>query len=395
MHDLVREYATELVHGTPRTAADDDAGEAAQKAATSLRQLLEYYTRTALAATSHLQPGVPTSGDFTDLDEALLWLDRERANLTASVAVAAASGHQNLAVNLPVILYDYLEWCGYFDDLIAVTTTACDVAHRAGESAAEAGAWNNLGIALTEVSRYDDACNAHTRAASLFASMGDHNEKGKALNGLGSALRESGRHSEAVQIHQEALAVQRTIEDIREQAAVLSNLSLDHQELENFPEACDAAEEAALLFESLGDTANQAKALCTAAYALQASGQPEKVRAVCQRVVEVSSAVGSPRDEAAILMACAELLTDLTPQQQIAFLVRAQAACERGNAQDLHAHALLRLGQAWSERVTGDKPSPISPVLQPCMKTSALTAKRPPFALCSRCADPAVRSAAA
>lgn len=200
---------------------------------------------------------------------------------------------------------------------------------------------------MTEASRYDDACRAHTRAADLFASVGNHNEQGKALNGLGSALREAGNPPDAVRIHLQALAIQRTAKDLREQAAVLTNLSLDHQELNNHPQACDTAQEAALLFERLGDTANQAKALCTQAFALQASGQPDNARAICQQAVEAAGTAGNPRDEAAILLTCTELLTDLTPQQQITFLLQAQAASERGNAQDLHAYALLRLGQAW------------------------------------------------
>lgn len=354
MHDLVRDYATELVHGSQRAAANGVGGEetpgAAEPHAQARRRLLEHYTTTALAASSHLTNGAPSSaaGAFTDQDEALAWLDSERVNLTATVATAAATGHQDLAVQLPVILYDYLTWRGYFDDLIAVTTIACDVAHQAGALAAEAGAWNNLGIALNETSRYDEAALAHRRAAELFASMDNHNERGKALNGLGSALHDAGKPAEALQIHQEALTAQRACGDLQEQAAVLNNLSLDHQELGNVAQACAAAEEASSLFQQLGDTTNEAKALCTAAFALQAAGQSEEAQAVCERAIEAARrTAGNPRDEAAILMTCTELLTDLTPQQRIAYLLQAQAACKRANAHDLYAHALSAIGRAW------------------------------------------------
>ena len=73
-----------------------------------------------------------------------------------------------------------------------------------------------------------------------------------------------------------------------------------------------------------------------------------RAQAVCERAIEAASrAVGNPRDEAAILMTCAELLTDLTLQQRIAYLVQAQAACERANARDLCAHVLSAIGRAW------------------------------------------------
>ncbi|MFF5985380.1 tetratricopeptide repeat protein [Streptomyces olindensis] len=354
MHDLVRDYATELVHDTQQAAGNGTRGEDAPGVAGTHAQarnrLLEHYTTTALAASAHLTTGAHSSapGKFADQDEALAWLDSERVNLTASVAAAATIRQQNVALQLPVILYDYLIWHGYFDDLIAVTTIACGIAHQAGALAAEAGAWNNLGIALTEASRYEEAVLAHRRAADLFASMDNHNERGKTLNGLGSALRGSGKPADALQIHQEALAVQRASGDLQEQAAVLNNLSLDHQELGNVAEACTAAEEAASLFQQLGDTTNEAKALCTAAFALQASGHSKEAQAVCERAIEAASrTLGNPRDEAAILMTCTELLTDFTPQQQITYLLQAQAACERANAHDLYAHALCAIGRAW------------------------------------------------
>ncbi|MER5878456.1 tetratricopeptide repeat protein [Streptomyces sp. NPDC001910] len=354
MHDLVRDYATELVHDSQQTAAQgagpDEAAGAAELYMQACSRLLEHYATTALAASAHLTTGAHSSapGAFADQDEALAWLDSERVNLTASVATAAAIGHQDIALRLPVILYDFLIWHGYFDDLIAVTTTARDLAHQTGALAAEAGAWNNLGIALSEASRYEEAVLAYRRAAGLFAFMDNHNELGKALNGLGSVLHDSGKSADAQQIHQEALAIQRACGDLREQAAVLNNLSLDHQELGNTAAACTAAEEAASLFQQLGDTTNEAKALCTAAFALQASGQSEEAQAVCERAIEaVSRAVGNPHDEAAILMTCAELLTDLTPHQRIAYLVRAQAAAERANAHGLCAYALGAIGRAW------------------------------------------------
>ncbi|MFF4514799.1 tetratricopeptide repeat protein [Streptomyces mirabilis] len=127
--------------------------------------------------------------------------------------------------------------------------------------AAEAGAWNNLGIALNGASRYAEALAAYERALALFASLDDHNERGKALNGKGPALHGSGKPAEALLIHQEALAIQRAVGDLCEHAAVLNNLSLDHQELENYAEACATAEEAASLFQRLGDPTNEANAL--------------------------------------------------------------------------------------------------------------------------------------
>ncbi|MER6112977.1 tetratricopeptide repeat protein [Streptomyces hirsutus] len=318
MHDLVRDYASELsrsVLNPPQHTATEGAGqEAATEQARRHRQLLEHYATTAVSACARLgvQGAPPAPGDFANRDEALAWLDDERANLTGSVVASADAGHHDIVVNLSVVLYDYLTWRGYYDDLISVTTTACRIARQSGAPAAEAGAWNNLGIALSEASRYEEAFRAFDRALDLFTSLGNDNERGKVLNGLGSALRESGRPAEALGAHQEAVAIQRVTGDLREQAAALNNLSLAHQDLEDYAEACAAAEEAASLFQRLGDIANEASALCTAAFALQASGKIEEARAACRRALTASRAAGNPLVEAATLMTCAQL-DDLTP----------------------------------------------------------------------------------
>lgn len=341
------------------------------------------------ARTSPREPVSAASGAFADQATALTWLDSERANLIASVAAAAAAGDQDIATRLPVILYDYLIWRGYVDDLIAVTTIACTVAHQAGALAAEAGAWNNLGIALTEASRYDDAVTAHGRAVDLFTSLENQHERGKALNGLGSVLRDSGRPAAALPIHQAALAAQKDAGDLWEQAAVLNNLSLDHQELGNVAEACAAAEQAASLFQQLGDTTCEAKALCTAAFALQAAGRSQEAHGVCERAVEAASrSAGSPRDAAAILMTCAELLTDLTPQQWIAYLLRAQAACGAPTPTIYTRTPCPPSAWSISPQVTQIRPPPISRAQQACSMTSISSPRQPKFAHCFRCSAP-------
>ncbi|MET9726191.1 tetratricopeptide repeat protein [Streptomyces zaomyceticus] len=351
MHDLVRDYATELVRNVsnpPQHSADDGVSEGtAAEQDRRHRRLLEHYAATAASACAHLdaQAASPAPGDFAGQNEALAWLDSERANLTGTATAAAGAGFDDIAINLPVILYDYLTLRGYYDDLISVTTTACRVAHQSGAVAAEAGASNNLGIALSEVSRYEEAFRAYHRAHDLFASLGNANERGKVLNGLGLALRLSDRPAEALRAHQEALTIQRFIGDLREQAAALNNLSLAYQDLEEYEKGGAAAEEAASLFNRLGDTANEANALCTAAFSLHAGGKAEEGRVACRRALAASRATRNPYVEAVSLMTCAEL-DALDPQQHIAYLQEAEAACEQANAAELRAAALSAIGTA-------------------------------------------------
>jgi hypothetical protein len=83
MHDLVRLYAGQLSD----EHADADGREQARD------QLLGYYLDTADAADDHLWelPGTPVPGRFSGREDALAWLDGERASLVAAVSMAAAT----------------------------------------------------------------------------------------------------------------------------------------------------------------------------------------------------------------------------------------------------------------------------------------------------------------
>ena len=62
-------------------------------------------------------------------------------------------------------------------------------ARRQGDRLHEAAALNNLGIALREVRRFEEAITAHQDAAAIFRETGDRHREGGALNNLGLALR--------------------------------------------------------------------------------------------------------------------------------------------------------------------------------------------------------------
>ena len=53
-------------------------------------------------------------------------------------------------------------------------------------------ALSNLGAALAEVRRFEEAIRAHQDAAAIFRETGDRHREGMALNNLGLALREGG-----------------------------------------------------------------------------------------------------------------------------------------------------------------------------------------------------------
>ena len=51
---------------------------------------------------------------------------------------------------------------------------------------AKPGRWHNLGVALQEARRFDEAITAHQQAAALFSELGDRHGEALALDNLGS-----------------------------------------------------------------------------------------------------------------------------------------------------------------------------------------------------------------
>jgi hypothetical protein len=85
MHDLVRLYARRL---SGQHAAGDGRDQA-------ITRLLDWYRGLAGAADAHPSalPGTAVRAEFHSRDDALAWLDAERAGLTAAAALAASAGH--------------------------------------------------------------------------------------------------------------------------------------------------------------------------------------------------------------------------------------------------------------------------------------------------------------
>jgi len=259
MHDLVRLYARQL--------SDADFGERDQASS----QLLDYYQDRADAADVHLRAlaGQPVPTEFACRADALEWLDAERPNLIAAVTMAEATGHDQVAMHLPLILSEYLAWRRRFDDWLTVLTVSRDCARRCGDMAYEASALNHLGLALREMRRFDDAVSAYQKAAAIFRETGDWLGEGSVLNNLGLVLLEMRRFDDAVSAYEEDLMICRQTGDRPGEGVALDNLGLVLLEMRQFGEAVSAHQEAAAIFRRTDDRHGEARTLNNLGLALR------------------------------------------------------------------------------------------------------------------------------
>ena len=121
------------------------------------------------AADDHLRalPGMPVPAAFTGREDALAWLDAERPSLIAAVTMAASTGRDQIAMRLPLSLASTWPGGGVSTTGWLPTMVSRDAARRLGDRHDEAAALNNLGVALQEVRRFEEAITAYQDAAAI------------------------------------------------------------------------------------------------------------------------------------------------------------------------------------------------------------------------------------
>src|SRR5262249_47839652 len=137
-HDLLRAYATELVHAH-HTGAERH---------TVVQRMLDHYLHTANVA-AHLThpyresitlpaalPGV-TPRTLTDQDHATEWFAAEHATLVAAVRLAADNGFDTHTWQLAWTLVIFLDRHGHRHDHVAVQLAAVAAAERQADPLAQ------------------------------------------------------------------------------------------------------------------------------------------------------------------------------------------------------------------------------------------------------------------
>ncbi|WP_327378038.1 SAV_2336 N-terminal domain-related protein [Streptomyces sp. CB02400] len=280
VHDLVRAFGVSVVAGNAELSEE---GERARE------RVLGFYARWADAADDRLRwlPGMEEPERFGDRGQALAWLDGERAGLVAAVGWGREERFAGAAMRLALCLAVYLDWRRYFDDLIAVAEAAREAAQLAGDRLGEAIAWNNLGNALREAGRVEEAIDAHTRARDLYQAAGDRRGEAGAWDSLGVALGGAGRVEEAIDAHTRARDLYQAAGNHHREAGAWNNLGLALGELGRTGEAIDAHTRALGLYKTTGDRHGEGRAWDSLGVALRQAGRAEEAIEAYGRSLEL------------------------------------------------------------------------------------------------------------
>jgi tetratricopeptide (TPR) repeat protein len=333
-HDLLREFA--------RDRAEAEETPEARRAA--VLGVLDWYLQTAHLAGGMLEPGRRRPGQpgpprrppphFRDRASALVWCEAERATLVAAVDAAVAHGALDVAWQLPAELLGFFYLRSHWHDWIATHRTGLAAAREAGATRGQALLLRGLGVAYSDLRRFDDAFDCYDRALALCTGLGDeygrawvlnnlgvacldldrlteaagylsdalaafrlaadeHGE-GVCLNNLGDALRRLGRSSAAAEHLRQAIDLQRSAHDQAAQRYTLGSLGALYQDGGHHREALRAYRQAWQLSRELGDQWGTARFLDRISASLDALGRCAAARECRRRSAVLLTELGAP-----------------------------------------------------------------------------------------------------
>ena len=355
-HDLIREHARTL-------AAGDDP--AARDAAAT--RLLDYYLHTARAACQHFPwwtiaegpapPGrSPTSAPpVSTPQQAVGWLDAERANLHAAAGYAAATAGPLYALLIPAAMAGFLDTRGYWDQGLALHNAGLAAARQTGDRASQAYALILLSP-MQNMTGDPAAAASATRALQLYRDLGDQAGQAAALIRIGHLHVATDDYPAAAAELRQALELFSDLGHRRGQGDALNNLGQVHSYTGDYPAAAACQRQALELYRDTGYRLGQAHALMSLGRVQRLTGDYPAAAATLRQALALCRDIGHRNLQAAVL-------TELAAVHRLTGDYRAATASSR-QAISLRRDPRQPLGEACAlnelglvQQLTGDYPA--------------------------------------
>lgn len=299
LHDLLRTYAAEVC----------SASETDEERTFLLTLLFDHYLHSADHAGRIVMPHrlrFPLEGRpravpaLRDRRDALRWFDVERRNLEAMCALDSPALDAR-TWQLAYTLRDYYFLDKLLDGWRFTHEHALSATLRSGDALAEARTRNNLGMALVQAGRLDNAETHYIRAHELFAQHGDGHGNANALANLASVLRRRGEFVEALRNQQLALSWYRQAGAARNTGITLRSMAMVEMELERFADAVRHVEEALAIAIDLGLDVDAAEGFGRLGRIQHRAGDDAAAEMALRLAVDYSRRSGSRHEEARAL----------------------------------------------------------------------------------------------
>ena len=301
-HDLLRAHAAEQAD---HTGSDIDRREATGR-------VLDHYLHTAARAARLLnraeeplvlappRPGA-AAGHPADHRQALAWFEAEHQVLLAAVTLAAESGFDTHAWQLPWAMASFLQARGHWQERAATQRTALAAATRLGDIAAQAVCSRLLAAACNELGDHDQARGHFASSLTLYQRLGDRLGQAKVHQSLGVLAERQGRYADALGHAEQALHLYQAIGDKANEARAFNLVGWCHGLLGDYQQARVFCRQALTRCAEAGDHWIEGHAWDSLGYAEHHLGNLAEATACYQRALSLHRESGDRYYEAVAL----------------------------------------------------------------------------------------------
>jgi DNA-binding SARP family transcriptional activator/tetratricopeptide (TPR) repeat protein len=294
LHDLMREYAAELVSADEAEADRDRA----------VRRLLDHYLHNGYAAVNVIDPLLTGEGpdealpevaleDLADHDTALNWITAEQEVLLSILDWAGAAGFDRQVWQLVWVLFPYLMRQGSPAQSISCLETALKAGERLGEPLLQARAHRGLGNMYLRAARDDDADRHFETALALYRGNGDLSGEAHVEMGLAAFREQQGRHPEALEHALRALDLHERLGDAGSHANALNSVACCYIQVGQHELAIDHGRQSLAAFREMKAPEAESAALDTIGDAHQQLGQFAEAIDSYREAVQLARQVGN------------------------------------------------------------------------------------------------------
>jgi tetratricopeptide (TPR) repeat protein len=300
-HDLLPAYAA--------AQARDIDSQTEQEAA--IGRLFDHYLHTAAAAALALNlaqeqhvlaapaPGV-TPEQITGHQQAGAWFEAELHVLLAAITLAAQSGFDRHAWQLPQTMAPFMTMWGHFQEWAAIQRTALAAAARADDPEGQAVSSRHLAHAYLKLDDNHAALDCFADALALYQQLGDHLGEALAQQGLATTADRQGRYADALGHGTQAYRLYEVIGHKAGQARMFNNAGWFYVQLGDYQQSRMCSEQALTLSAQAGELEIQCSAWHCLGHLEHQLGNFGEAAACHQRALTVCRELSAPIIEADI-----------------------------------------------------------------------------------------------
>jgi len=304
-HDVVRDDA--------RTRCERVTTRAERLAI--LHSFTRWYADRAVAADELIHPfrprfaplGRPATETFADRDQALRWWRRDQQVIRVTVREAAARGWDTEVWQLCEASWGFFLHNRDYEPFLALTTLGVSAAQRSGLPLVEARLRTQLGFALTQLDRFEEADAQHAVAFEIGERENHGPTRATATSCLAREARRRGDLEQALELYQRSAQLHTEIQLPRGVALARRRRGEIFIELGRDEEAATELTAAATTMAEAGDASQHARILTALARLHERHGRYDEARTQLLEALDVVRSLDSPYYTAEVLVALAEL----------------------------------------------------------------------------------------